>query len=121
MNTFISLVCTMLVLAISTFGQAPGQVRTKPLEVKVDRFDVTDAILRDGLSELSLKNVGGLHLGFEEIIRDKIEVNPDALGPRFSFHLEGKSVREILDELCISDVRYARMDLQYKRLSTGNS
>ena len=59
MNTLTSLACTMLVLATSTFGQPPEQVRTKPLDVKVDRFDVTDAILRDGLSQLSLKNVEG--------------------------------------------------------------
>jgi hypothetical protein len=83
--------------------QAPAM---SPLEVKVSRFDVTDGILRDGISELSLKNVDGLHLGFEEIIRERIQDDPKALNPHFSLHLQNKSVRQILDALCESDARY---------------
>lgn len=74
--------------------------------MRIQRFDVTDAILRDGLSELSLKNVEGLHLGFEEIIRDRIQDDPRSLNPHFSLHLEGRTVREILNALCTSDARY---------------
>lgn len=77
-----------------------------PLDIRVQRFDVVDAILRDALSELSLKNIDGLHLGFEEIIRDKIQSDPRALNPHFSLHLENKTVREIIDALCRSDARY---------------
>jgi hypothetical protein len=77
-----------------------------PLEARIEHFDVADAILRDGLSQLSLGKVVGLHLGFEEVIRDRIQDDPRSLSPHFSLHLEGKTVREILDALCKSDPHY---------------
>jgi hypothetical protein len=77
-----------------------------PLEVTLDHFDVTDAVLRDGVSELSLKKIDGLHLGFEEIVRDRIEQDPSTVSPHFSLHLQGKTIRELLDELCKTDPRY---------------
>jgi hypothetical protein len=104
--------CVMLAFGFSGFGQTlrpdqKGQIAAKlPLDVSIERFDVTDEIMRDGLSELSLKNISGLHLGFEEIIREKIQDDPRATNPHFSIHLRRKSVREILDELCKADARY---------------
>src|ERR1035441_3029760 len=74
--------CALLAFATFAFGQAPHtdekeQVTAKPpLDVKVEHFEVTDAIMRAGLSELSLKDIKDLHLGFEEIIRDKIQDDP---------------------------------------------
>jgi hypothetical protein len=59
-----------------------------PPDARIGWFDLTDAILRDGLSELSLKNVDGLHLGFEEIIRDRIQDDPRGGSVHFSMHLE---------------------------------
>lgn len=53
-----------------------------------------------------MKNVDGLHLGFEEIIRGRIQDDPRGLSAHFSLHLENKHVREILDALCESDARY---------------
>ncbi len=111
MRILSAFVYTLLAFAASAFGQAlpsdqTRQVAINPLDVRLDHFDVTDAILRDGLSELSMKNVKGLHLGFEEIIRDKIQDDPRAQSPHFSLHLQGKAVREVLDELCRSDMRY---------------
>ena len=103
-----------LALAPSTVGGAPrtypsvpaGAIKS-PLEAKVRSFDVTRGIVRDGVSQLSRANIEGLHLGFEEIIRDKIQDNPWTLGTLFSVHLEDKTVREILDALCQADARYA--------------
>ena len=108
MRALRAVACFMLIVPALAFGQGPdGTRRAKsPLAARIDRFDVTDAILRDGLSELSLKNVDGLHLGFEEIIRDKIQEDPRTLGVHFSLHLEGKNVQQILDALCESDARY---------------
>lgn len=80
--------------------------RNPPLEVVVDRFDVSDSILRVGLSELSLKGIEGLHLGFEEILRDKIQDDPRKANSHFSLHLEKKKVRQIIEALCDSDGRY---------------
>jgi hypothetical protein len=86
--------------------QAGSRPVRSPLDVQVSRFDVTDAILRDGISELSLKNIDGLHLGFEEIVRDRIQDDARAIGGHFSLHLADKSVRAILGALCESDPRY---------------
>jgi hypothetical protein len=85
----------------------PKQVDAMPpLDVKIDHFDVDNAIMRGGLSELSLKDVKGLHLGFEEIILEKIQDDPRTQSPHFSLHMVGKTVREVLDELCSADSRY---------------
>jgi hypothetical protein len=103
---------TTFVLLLALFAQSSSLDKGDrsgaklPLETRIEHFDVADAILRDGLSKLSLANVEGLHLGFEEIIRDRIQDNPWALNPHFSLHLEGSTVREILDVLCKSDPRY---------------
>jgi hypothetical protein len=103
----------ILACSASAFGQTlhtdqEAQIAAKlPLDVSVERFDVTDAIMRSGLSELSLKHISDLHLGFEEIIREKIQDDPRVTSPHFSIHLRHKSVREVLDELCKADFRYA--------------
>jgi len=102
-----------LLLPAFVFGQEPhnsrgaGSPARSPLEATISRFDVTDAILRDGLSELSLKNIEDLHLGFEGIIRERIQDDPRVQSPHFSLHLQGKTVREVLHTLCSSDARYA--------------
>lgn len=105
-------VVLLLLLCGMSFGQGPyGEGKNlnparAPLGVKVHRFDVADAILRDGLSELRSKNIEGLHLGFEEIIRSNIHDNPKGLSSHFSLHLEDKTVGEIINLLCKSDSRY---------------
>jgi hypothetical protein len=101
-----------LLLPAFAFGQEPhsshaaGGPARSPLEATISRFDVKDAVLRDGLSELSLKNIDDLHLGFEEIIRERIQDDPRVQSPHFSLHLRGKTVREVMDALCSSDPRY---------------
>jgi hypothetical protein len=106
---FVGVIVVITVLAIAEAPRATeDRLRAaNPLDVMVDYFDVTEASLRDALSELSLKNVQGLHLGFEEIIRNKIQDDPRASGAHFSLHLRDKTVREILNELCKSDARYS--------------
>jgi hypothetical protein len=101
---------TTLTLSLS-YGQesrnpGPKRLPYSPLDARIAGIDIKDAILRDGLSELSLKNVDGLHLGFEEIIRVRIQDTPRNDSPHFSLHLKDKSVREILDTLCVFDKRY---------------
>jgi hypothetical protein len=65
-------------VVVSSLALDRNSAKPMPLDARIGRFEVTDAILRDGLSELSLKNVDGLHLGFEEIIRDRIQDDPGA-------------------------------------------
>lgn len=104
--------CFLILLLASALGQISQNDRMNkglakpPLDAKVQRFDITDAILRDGLSELSLKNVDGLHLGFEEVLRDKLQDDPQNEGGHFTSHLENATVRQVLEALCESDRRY---------------
>lgn len=77
-----------------------------PLNATIQRFEVTDAVLRDAVSELSLQKIEGLHLGFEEVIRHRVQDDPKSVSPHFSIHLENKTVRGILDEMCRADTRY---------------
>ena len=90
--------------------QASQNLSNSPLDVKIGHFDLDDAILRDGLSKLSQESVDGLHLGFEEIIRGRIQDDPRALSPHFSLHLTNTTVRKVLDALCENDIRYAWSD-----------
>ena len=107
MNTRLPLAVLLLAVATLGFGQAqPSNKPTSHLEVRIERFEVTDAILRDAVSRLSLEKLSGLHLGFEEIIRNRIQDDPRSVSPHFSLHLQKKSVQEILDALCQADERY---------------
>lgn len=103
-----TLVCLLVALFARSLSLGTGDQSSAKLalQTRVVHFEVSDAILRDGLSKLSLANVEGLHLGFEEIIRDRIQDDPSAASPHFSLRLEGRTVREILDALCKSDPRY---------------
>lgn len=101
------LACAVAMVAQVDRGNLGKRVAAKsPLDTVIADFEVNDAIVRDALSELSLKGVDGLHLGFEEIIRDKIQDDPRAAGPHFRLHLQNATVRTILDQLCRSDGRY---------------
>jgi hypothetical protein len=70
------------------------------------RFDLKDAILRDGIAKLASNPIDGLHLGIEEVLRENISDDPRAQNAHFSLHLENRTVREILNALCDSDSRY---------------
>ncbi len=75
------------------------------LSNKVAQFGVTDATMIDGLSKLSYEPIAGLHLGVEEIIRDRAS-GPTDQSVRFSLSLHDVTVRDILNALCKSDRRY---------------
>ncbi len=100
---------TTVLLAFNLSGRPvenTDAVGASPLQTTIAHFDVEHAIFREAISELTLKNVEGLHIGFEEIIRQNIQDDPRQLGHEFSLHLQGKSVRDVLEALCNSDARY---------------
>lgn len=109
MRTTAALVCTMFLstmLLAEASGREANVPNKAPLEAVVEDMELTDVILRDGVAELSSKNIAGLHLGMEEIIRDRIQDDARTQGPHFSLHIKSKTVRQILDDLCRSDPRY---------------
>jgi hypothetical protein len=87
-------------------GRLPNKADEAHLTRRIQHFEITDAGLVDGIASLSLDQAAELHLGVEEILRDKLS-NPTDRTVHFSLRLENKSVREILDTLCQFDSRYA--------------
>jgi hypothetical protein len=111
MRILVLLSFTGLALTNAISGQShheyqPSQSNLDPLDTQMAHFDVSGGILRDGISELSLKKVDGLHLGFEEIIKERTQDDPRAQSTHFSLHLDGKKVSDILDEVYNLDTRY---------------
>jgi hypothetical protein len=111
MKTIITLALISAVLCIEGLGQAPrgdqsaATLGTPPLDQKVAEFELKDSTLKDGIAELSSKPIGGLHLGIEEILREKMS-DPEDRSVQSSMHLENETVRKILDALCRFDSRY---------------
>jgi len=103
---FLSLVLVAGGVSQVALGVKEQDSTQRLLERKISRFEVVDALLRDGISELSLTNIEGLHLGFEEIIRDKIQDDPRTSTAHFSLHLEEPTLGQVLDALCQKDPRY---------------
>jgi len=104
------LAALLLVLTACNYGQATSARTEDPpsatvLSSRVAQFDVTDATIIDALSKLSYEPISGLHLGVEEIIRDKASEPTDGT-VRFSLSLHDVTVRDIMDALCKSDRRY---------------
>jgi hypothetical protein len=130
MKTASSLSVLLLVLTADNYGQTPS-VRTEDfpstpvLSNRVAHFNLTDATLVDALSKLSFEPIAGLHLGIEEIIRDKSS-EPTDRSIRFSLSLHDVTVRDIIDTLCKSDRRYtwstdgSSINI-YPRETVGNS
>lgn len=83
-----------------------GTAIPEPLDYKLDKFEITDTNFVDAISELSRFRIEGLHLGLEEVLRERASDSP-VPAPRFSLSVHDKTVREILDSLCNSDGRYA--------------
>jgi len=110
-NTILALaslpiVAAACVLALEPVGaQSTPTAAARPEERTVERLDIDDAGLPFAISELSRGSVDGLHLGIEEIITEK-RADSATRVPRFSLHLERKTVRETLDALCARDPRY---------------
>jgi hypothetical protein len=99
-----SVVLTVATLCAIGAAQAEYDINSV-LDHKVAVFDLTDATVIDGLSQLSAESISGLHLGIEEILRDGWS-DPPSSSLRFSLKLQNATVQEILDALCERDNRY---------------
>lgn len=84
----------------------PQTPKSKAIDAVVPEFSMTGFTLIEGVSLLSLQNIPSLHLSVEEILKERSLQQVDDHQSRFSIHVKGKSVRQILDLLCSSDGRY---------------
>lgn len=106
--------CPLAYLAAVAVFQAMSQAQLNgqnpvgtisPLDRIVVHYDLIDLSFADGIAELSRNPDVDLHLGVEEVLRERF-AGPLDRSIRFSVHLENKKVREILDALCAADPRY---------------
>jgi hypothetical protein len=95
------------ILGIAFFLMAEAAEPTKPtpLEHKIAEFKMNDATFVEAVSELSREPIDGMHLGLEEVLRERVSDQP-LPNPRFSLALHQTTVKELLDALCAHDVRY---------------
>src|SRR5579872_4658122 len=91
------LVLPLLLVAfgISTQQASPSPATIDVLDQKIPDFDVKDATFPQSLSELSRKHVQGMHIGFEEILRERVS-DPYPPQPRFTLSLRGNTLRQLL-------------------------
>jgi len=75
------------------------------LDTEVKEFQVTDSSFTQAVSALSRLPIKDLHLGFEEVLRDKTS-DPPKPGTHFTISPDKSTLREILDLLCEFDSRY---------------
>jgi hypothetical protein len=110
MKTLIRLLLTFLILSHGGYGQTSQNGNDHEqsgsiLNYRVAHFEVTDSTLIEALSKLSLEPIAGLHLGIEEVLRERFSEVPDR-SIRFSLTLENSTVRDIVEALCQVDSRY---------------
>ncbi len=100
-----------LAVVCVAFAFAMGQNAARPqdpLDFTPPGFEVKDETLVEAVSELSRQSIEGLHIGVEEVLRETAAAPPPK-NPQFSLSLHGKTVREILNNLCAHDKRYIWM------------
>ena len=110
MKMTIRLVLMFLILGHCGYGQTTqtgneNQRSASSPNYRVAHFEVTDSTLIEALSKLSLEPIAGLHLGIEEILRERFSDGLDR-SIRFSLTLENTTVTDIVETLCQFDSRY---------------
>ena len=101
MSTTIRVILLLLILSPCGYGQATEtknerELSTPALSSRVAHFELTDATLVEGLSKLSLEPILGVHIGIEEVLRDRFSDAPDR-SIRFSLSLQDTTVYEIIE------------------------
>jgi|SRR6202140_2747488 hypothetical protein len=96
--------CAFSIAHVNRISGSPGRFEDLVLSQEIPDFTMTQGTLFDGLKNLSSGPIP-FGLGFEEVLRVRFAdaAKPD---PHFDLHLRNKTVREILNALCLADPRY---------------
>lgn len=97
------LLLVFLQAIVSAHGATPP-LKDDQLSARIESFTLANASFLDALSELSSQSGSESHFGVEEVLQDRVSMQPE---PLFSLKLKDKSVREILNALCKLDPRYS--------------
>src|SRR5580700_12191389 len=86
---------------VNRISGSPGTFEDLVLSQEIPDFTMTQGSLFDGLKNLSSGPIP-FRVGFEEVLRARFDdtAKPD---PHFDLHLRNKTVREILNALCLAD------------------
>lgn len=106
LGLFSALFCAVVLGQAMRGKQGVAALPAPRLDQKVQDFEVTDASLIDALSALSSNSIENLHLGIEQLLRNRLS-DPEDRSVLFSLHLKNETVRNILDAVCRLDARYA--------------
>jgi len=104
---FISLTVFFAVSKPFAAGQQSGAQSApedKFLNTMVPEFELRNQNLVDGLWKLA-KDPAPFAFGFENILKTKL-ADADIPDPKFNLQLKNKTVREVLDALCVADPRF---------------
>jgi len=93
-----------LLTQLSGTSPAPGTFEDLVLSKDIPHFAMTQGTLSDGLKSLSSGPIP-FALGFEEVLRERF-ADPTTRDPHFDLELKNKTVREVLNALCLRDPRY---------------
>jgi len=97
--------CASLLAQPSAITPPPAKFEDRVLSKKISDFTMAKGTLLDGLKSLS-SGPTPFALGFEEVLREKF-ADPAVPAPHFDLQMRNKTVREILNALCLADPRYA--------------
>jgi len=96
--------CAFPLTQLSATSPAPGMFEDLVLSKEIPDFSMIQGTLFDGLKGLSSGPIP-FALGFEEVLREKF-ADPAPPNPHFNLELRNRTVREILNALCLADPRY---------------
>jgi hypothetical protein len=95
---------TILGVCAAAWGGQTSTIVDGALDSKIPHLDLADQTFSDGLGKLISEPIP-LSFGLESVLKQKM-TDPPLVDPRFDLHLEGASLREVLDALCRMDPRY---------------
>ncbi len=94
------------ILGISGSSAQVVKPATRPvLGAVIERFELKEATLLEGVSRLSMEPITGLHVGLEEVLRARLQ-DPRDRSVQFSVNLSHKTVKDVVEALCRLDRRY---------------
>lgn len=99
------LAITLLLLRSICFGTQGSAAGDSALNAKVPQFELTNQTFADGIRLLEAQDLP-LNLGFEMILKAKY-TDADPPQVRFNLRMNGATVRDVLEALCIKDGRYS--------------
>lgn len=97
----------ILFIVVLGLGQSLAQTQAtdKTLKTNVGHFEIVDQDIVGSIAILSRQPDIHMHLGIEEVLREKT-ADPPSANPHFSLKLENRTLSEILNRLCELDTRY---------------